>query len=224
MCKYNSWLEGAWDCSGLHSLVGCPEEDLEAEEFFRRILPGIVRLALRLPELFPQTTDSKLKTPIQILQKGHNGKVDLTKGQIASVLANAFLNTMCRRERAYEAGCSKGSSLERLPHLPDPSTGLNFNNLFEDRGCQVEKLKCIINYLRRRVDTDARPKLGTPEEPDVVTFQRRMVPLEALPDWGSLEVPLADLYVHTEGGIEEATRMLQVRRLFRSSSDSRWCR
>lgn len=57
----------------------------ESEEFFENILPKIIQLALKLPEIVPGS--------IPLLKKHHNKSVSLSQVQISSLLANAFLCT-----------------------------------------------------------------------------------------------------------------------------------
>lgn len=61
------------------------EED-ESEHFFTTILPGIIHLALRMPELIPGN--------IPLLKKGLCRSVSLSQLQIACILANGFLCTI----------------------------------------------------------------------------------------------------------------------------------
>lgn len=60
-------------------------EKYETEQFFRTLLPGIIRLALQLPSIVPGN--------VPLLKKEMNLSVSLSQMQVASLLANAFLCT-----------------------------------------------------------------------------------------------------------------------------------
>lgn len=130
--------------------------EVEIEHFFKNLLPGMQKLALKLPELVTK--------PLPYLKGGQS--ISLTHMQIASILANAFFCTFPPRNRTYHS-------------LPD----INFKGyvfiiiskyLFNDnllwlrlfclpRGdtshaeCNMEKLKCIFTYFRR-ILTDSKYK------------------------------------------------------------------
>lgn len=52
-------------------------------QFFKLTMPHIIELALKLPRLVTR--------PLPLLRSGTTRKITLTQGQIASLLANAFL-------------------------------------------------------------------------------------------------------------------------------------
>lgn len=61
----------------------------ENDRFFKRTLPGIIDLAMRVPE--------RLTRPPILLVRRKAQSLSLSQSQIASLLANAFLNTFPRR-------------------------------------------------------------------------------------------------------------------------------
>jgi poly(ADP-ribose) glycohydrolase len=63
--------------------------EIEIEYFFDKLLPGIKKLALKLPELVTK--------PIPYLKGGQS--ISLTNMQVASILANAFFCTFPPRNR-----------------------------------------------------------------------------------------------------------------------------
>jgi poly(ADP-ribose) glycohydrolase len=63
--------------------------ELEIEHFFDKLLPGIKKLALQLPDLVTK--------PIPYLKGGQS--ISLTNMQVASILANAFFCTFPPRNR-----------------------------------------------------------------------------------------------------------------------------
>jgi len=57
----------------------------ESVHFFAHLLPKIIALALRLPELLP--------CGIPLLKQNHNRSLSMSQLQVSSLLANAFLCT-----------------------------------------------------------------------------------------------------------------------------------
>lgn len=108
-------------------------DDDEAEHFFKNLLPKIISLALRLPEVIPGS--------LPLLKRDHNRSLSLSQLQIASLLANAFLCTFPWRND--EAVCP----------------GVNFSRLFTShmrenrRDSVAEKLKCLFHYFKRVTTT-----------------------------------------------------------------------
>lgn len=87
--SYNTTYKNLWNFHALHELF---EEELDESEsrcFFEDLLPRIVRLALRLPEL--------IQAPIPLLKQHSNCSLSLSQQQISCLLANAFLCTYPRR-------------------------------------------------------------------------------------------------------------------------------
>lgn len=99
----------------------------ECSEFFEKLLPNIIRLALQLPVLIRQ--------PIPLLKQSENMRLHFTQQQVSCLLANAFL-------------CTFPSDPDRMK-LPE----INFNQLFtkatQRNHVKVEKLKCFLNYFKR---------------------------------------------------------------------------
>lgn len=108
-------------------------EEEENKHFFNQVLPKIIRLALRLPEIVPGS--------FPLLKKDHNRSVSLSQLQIACLLANAFLCTFPWRKDVAAS-----------------YPGVNFSRLFtahlreKRKNCVSEKLKCIIVYFRKVTD------------------------------------------------------------------------
>lgn len=87
--SYNSTYKNQWSFCALHKLFNDELDDSESCVFFEDLLPRIIRLALRLPEL--------IKAPIPLLKQNHTAALSLTQEQISCLLANAFLCTFPRR-------------------------------------------------------------------------------------------------------------------------------
>lgn len=178
--KYNTRYESIWNFSTLHELF---DSHLPPSEFFALILPKLINLALRLPQL--------IQSPIPLLKQGSNRSISMSQQQAACLMANAFLCTFPRRNTN-----KRNSEFSSYPEI-------NFNRLFGSRGQNVvEKLKCIVNDFRR-VLCVAMPT-------NVVTFQRRSMPASFR--WENSDVCLSrtKFHVDSKGKIEDGHGMLQV--------------
>lgn len=87
--EYNSKYANQWNFRALHRLFEDELDNSEGKVFFEDLLPRIIRLALRLPELVP--------TSIPLLKQGENHSITITQQQVSCLLANAFLCTFPRR-------------------------------------------------------------------------------------------------------------------------------
>ncbi|XP_037937599.1 poly(ADP-ribose) glycohydrolase isoform X2 [Teleopsis dalmanni] len=189
--SYNTRYENQWNFHSLHKLF---EENLDESEscvFFEDLLPRIIRLALRLPEL--------VQAPIPLLKQGQTHSLTLTQEQISCLLANAFLCTFPRRNTH-----KRKSEYATFPDI-------NFNRIFQSKGQQVlEKIKAICHYFRRVCPTE-RDNSNVPT--GVCTFSRRSILESNLPKWSVNEASLADTLFHitSEGTIEDqGIGLLQV--------------
>lgn len=180
--SYNTKYCKKWHFTGLHQLL---EDEAECEPFFSQILPGIIRLALALPELVPAA--------IPLLKRGMNKSISFSQQQIASLLANAFLCTFPRRN-------AQGKRSE-YASFPD----INFNRLFQSSEPNVvEKLRCISNYFRR---------VCRSMPTGVVTFTRRCMHDEQRIRWDKWDGDFVNtkLHIASDGTIEDQGRgLLQV--------------
>lgn len=184
--SYNSRYNERWNFTALHSLFNEILEKEETDYFFKEILPIMAMLALQLPDL--------ITGPLPLLRKHKNHSISLTQVQIGAILANAFFCTFPRRNST-----KKGSEYAAYPDI-------NFNRLFQsgdvDSNSVQEKLKCILNYFRRIC-------VRAPD--GVVTFSRRFIPPESLPNWNKSSKPLPKMHITSSGYIEdEGAGMLQV--------------
>lgn len=125
--KYNTKHADHWTFSLLHELFEDEFSEQDSEYFFNEVMPKLIKLALRLPEL--------IKSPIPLLKKKMNHSISMSQEQAGCLLANAFLCTFPRR--------NVGRQNTDYPEI-------NFNRLFSSDGSHVmEKLKCILNYFKR---------------------------------------------------------------------------
>ncbi|XP_018570201.1 poly(ADP-ribose) glycohydrolase [Anoplophora glabripennis] len=156
------------------------EEILSTEEagfFFNDLLPKIIKLALRLPEIVPGS--------FPLLRKNHNRSVSLSQLQISCLLANAFLCTFPWRK-----------------DVASTYPGVNFVRLYaansrpKRQNCVSEKLKCLIHYFRR---VTSKVPFG------VITFERKFIPRGSMPRWDVLENNLGNTKIHINsfGTIED---------------------
>uniref|UniRef100_A0A1I8H247 poly(ADP-ribose) glycohydrolase n=1 Tax=Macrostomum lignano TaxID=282301 RepID=A0A1I8H247_9PLAT len=158
----------------LHHLLNNHWPREKVERFYRHILPGMIRLALSLPELLPEQ--------IPLLSRGRQAgcrPLSFTQQQVACLLTHAFFCTFVFQGGQY------------------PS--INFNGIFVSgeyqRPCtrRIEKLKCILHYMDRVV-TDA--PLG------VITISRKC--LRHRVNWSERTEPMPDrLHVSSTGTIED---------------------
>eukprot|EP00026_Physarum_polycephalum_P002596 Phypoly_transcript_02603.p1 GENE.Phypoly_transcript_02603~~Phypoly_transcript_02603.p1 ORF type:complete len:689 (+),score=89.35 Phypoly_transcript_02603:72-2069(+) len=190
LLTYNPTYRGDWSFIGLHQFINAMEPP-ERELFFSHTLPAIIDLALALPELME---DCQLPVFLPGKQNQH---VSLTQHQIASLLANAFLCTFPRRNKApkikkhYSAYSSGKSEHEGINNMPT----INFNGLFGKSGkVIVNKLHCIVNYFRRAATSVSL--VG------VVDFERRQI--TSVPNWDCESATLHSLTVYSEGTIEDS--------------------
>ncbi|KAF5300802.1 hypothetical protein FQR65_LT09105 [Abscondita terminalis] len=178
--KYNTHLP---KFLALHHFFEEVLEEEEADEFFNNMLPGIIRLALRLPQILPGN--------LPLLKKGTSKSISLSQLQISSLLANAFLCTFpCPNVTTY----------------PD----IHFARLFSAHlrpdmdNVIVEKFKCICHYFARVLNS---------EPVGVVTFERKYFSKSQLPRWDKLDTNLGNTRIHISntGVIEDdGNGLLQV--------------
>jgi poly(ADP-ribose) glycohydrolase len=216
--KYN--VAGRFDFSGLHNYLEETIEEEEAEVFFSRILPPMMRMCLDLP--------AKITQPIPLLRRGHNKSITFSQTQvqkimkivtstsqlsllflqIASLLANAFFCTYPRRNPPSHGRGNRGRGASQ-PHEYAAFPTINFNRLFAEFRSERsgdEKLKCIFNYFRRAANKAEK------DEESLVTFERRSLPYSKLPQWETCVTTLTRLHVDARGTIEDdGYTMLQVR-------------
>ncbi|XP_053949762.1 poly(ADP-ribose) glycohydrolase [Anastrepha ludens] len=189
--SYNTKYENQWNFRALHKLLEDDLDESEARVFFEDLLPRIIRLALRLPEL--------VQAPIPLLKQGQCHSVTLSQQQISCLLANAFLCTFPRRNTM-----KKRSEYSTFPDI-------NFNRLFQSGGgAVIEKIKCICHYFRRVCPTE-RDSSNVPT--GVVTFTRRSLAAGELPNWAEIQAPLGatPLHITSAGTIEDqGLGLLQV--------------
>lgn len=180
--KYNTKQAQTWSFSALCELFEEDFSEEDSEYFFEKVLPKIIELALRLPQL--------IQSPIPMLQKKMNHSISLSQEQCGCLLANAFLCTF--------PGRNVGRKNTDYPEI-------NFNRLFSTKGEKiVEKIKCILNYFKRICFVEMPT--------GVLTFQRRYVEPSSFPKWKESEVKFSiiKLLVSSDGTIEDGTSMLQV--------------
>lgn len=87
--SYNTTYRDQWHFRALHQLLDEELDESETRVFFEDLLPRIIRLALRLPDL--------IQSPVPLLKHHKNASLSLSQQQISCLLANAFLCTFPRR-------------------------------------------------------------------------------------------------------------------------------
>ncbi|XP_048474689.1 poly(ADP-ribose) glycohydrolase-like isoform X2 [Rhincodon typus] len=178
--EYNQKYAHLWNFSGLHEFFK-QTQGAERERLLCCVLPGMAKLALRLPELCSK--------PIPLLRQGNPQAISMSQEQISCLLANAFFCTFPHRNSMYP-----NSEYSTFPDI-------NFSRLFGNSSPKLsEKLKTIFCYFSQV--TESVP-IG------LVTFQRCCIP-ESI-QWKRSEYKLTQLTVKTDGRIEEDGQgMLQV--------------
>lgn len=141
--RYNASYAKKWDFTALHLYCTKVLDPDSAEHLFDSVLPEMVQLALRAPEL--------LTKPVPLLKRGMNHSLTLSQEQISCLLSNAFFCTFPRRN----------SRKTEYYNYPD----INFFRLFEGSSSRkIEKLKTLMCYFK--TVTEQIPK-------GLVTFTRR---------------------------------------------------
>ena len=177
--------KGRFNFNGLHEYFEEHVSEEEAEMFFNGILPGIARLVVDTP--------SVVTHPVPLLTRKRTHALTFSQRQIACLLANAFFCTYPRRNTA-----GTNSEYKDFPSI-------NFDRLFAENPAPYyfEKVKCVLNYFRR--------VLSKNDEEGLVTFARKCVPFDRLPQWNKSDTTLRELHVDSGGMIEnEGFGMLQV--------------
>ncbi|XP_030568773.1 poly(ADP-ribose) glycohydrolase [Drosophila novamexicana] len=176
--SYNTTYKGQWSFRALHKLFNEELDESESRVFFEDLLPRIIRLALRLPEL--------IKAPIPLLKQNQSVALSLSQEQISCLLANAFLCTYPRRNTLKRKS--------EYSNFPD----INFNRLYQSGGAAVlEKLKCIFHYFRRVCPTE-RDASNVPA--GCLTFVRLSGRPEDEVNWYSSGAVLASIPMHINAG------------------------
>ncbi|XP_059051437.1 uncharacterized protein LOC131846206 [Achroia grisella] len=181
--SYNTKFKSIWKFQALHMLFNDYLEEEETQYFFDVTLPEIAKLTLALPKL--------VQAPIPLLKQNKNHSVSLSQQQIASLLANAFFCTFPRRNSN-----KRSSEYASYPNI-------NFSALYECNSVPVlEKLKCICHYFKRVTE---KVPVG------VMTFSRRAVPRDQLPDWAASTRTLAvPLHIDSATTIEDSHGLIQL--------------
>ncbi|KAH8397875.1 hypothetical protein KR222_004719, partial [Zaprionus bogoriensis] len=176
--SYNTTYKGQWNFRALHKLFDEELDESESRVFFEDLLPRIVRLALRLPEL--------VQAPIPLLKQNHSCGLSLSQQQISCLLANAFLCTYPRRNTLKRKS--------EYSNFPD----INFNRLYQSTGSAVlEKLKCIFHYFRRVCPTE-RDASNVPT--GCVTFVRLSEKPEQQVHWHLSTAGMSSIPIHINAG------------------------
>lgn len=141
--RYNASYAKKWDFTALHLYCTKVLDPDSAEHLFDSVLPEMVQLALRAPQL--------LTKPVPLLKRGMNHSLTLSQEQISCLLSNAFFCTFPRRN----------SRKTEYYNYPD----INFFRLFEGSSSRkIEKLKTLMCYFK--TITEQMPN-------GLVTFTRR---------------------------------------------------
>ncbi|XP_057682985.1 poly(ADP-ribose) glycohydrolase [Corythoichthys intestinalis] len=221
--KYCASTAKKWDFTALHLYCTKVLEPAAAEHLFGSLLPKLVQLALKAPELCTK--------PIPLLKRGTSHSISMSQEQVACLLANAFFCTFPRRN----------SRRSEYANYPD----INFFRLFEGSSSRkTEKLKTLMCYFKSIIEqkptgvvTFTRKSLEYP--PDWESSETLLTKLHIASEgtiedegYGMLQVDFANQFVGggvtSSGLVQEEIRFLInpeliVSRLFTEALDHDEC-
>ncbi|KAI8799556.1 hypothetical protein BJ742DRAFT_845376 [Cladochytrium replicatum] len=186
-----------WDFSGLSHFISELAED--SAHIFDYVLPGIIRLALSLPQ--------KIKRPIPLLRHARSSAITLSQMQIACLLANAFLCTYDPLNDVNRASSEKFGDTDENGEPLYPS--ITFEPLFAGNGrsgmcdpVMAAKLRGIFHYFDTVLKTEP---IG------LLTFHRVCLDPDDFPDWSHLDIEIVGVDARPSGNIEDhGTNMIQL--------------
>eukprot|EP01102_Stenamoeba_stenopodia_P015392 TRINITY_DN5237_c0_g1_i1.p1 TRINITY_DN5237_c0_g1~~TRINITY_DN5237_c0_g1_i1.p1 ORF type:complete len:481 (+),score=85.64 TRINITY_DN5237_c0_g1_i1:261-1703(+) len=179
---------------GLSQFISNFSEE-ERKAFFERILPYIIKSALRLADLFPEPVRLLTAKPPEsvktLLKDGENERsLKLTRAQIVSLISHAFLcnfppEQQCKGELFPDPNFSYVHSVKDMPH-------------------QLAKFRHLVHYFDRL----AKEEASTESLEGVISFHRLVV--SQPPNWSTSTKPLRKMTVYPRGYIEDAENSIQV--------------
>ena len=176
--SYNSRYAGKWNFNSLHALFNNVLSKSDADMFFKNTLPGMVEMALNLPNIVTHA--------VPLLKRQQNYSITMSQYQVACLLIHAFFCTYPRRntvQRASEYGTYPSIHFNLL--YSGPKSRIN--------RIKIEKLKCLVHYFNRVI---ANPPTGN------ITFQRQCI--TDLPAWDKCDnVTFTKSHVTAKGTIED---------------------
>lgn len=175
--SYNKHVSRLDGCGGLKECLSYYSELLiPQKKFFNTVFPSVVNRALQFEELFP--------TGIPLLTTDVNQVIQMSRQQVACILANQFLCTF---------------------HSDFRLDGANFHSLFCRKGHSQDdsaKLAMFINYFIRIKDDMSGP-------PGCIYYRRISVP--KAPNWAECDAPLCEVtFADPLVPLDEAADCLQV--------------
>ena len=176
--SYNSRYAGKWNFNSLHALFNSVLSKSDTEVFFKKTLPGMVDLALNLPNIVTHA--------VPLLKRQQNYSITMSQYQAVCLLTHAFFCTYPRRNTVQRT-----SEYGTYPSI-------HFNSLYSGpksrvNRIKIEKLKCLIHYFNRVI---ANPPTGN------ITFQRQCI--TDLPAWDKCDnITFTKVHVTAKGTIED---------------------
>ena len=139
------------------------------KEFVEKALPGARKIALEMPELFPEKIPLLLNNDSTSKNKSKKTELKLNRKQCACLLIHSLFGTMIDIDQGRHG---------------------HFNSFFcvgLFMGATNQKAMCLLNYVRH-------VGLESPSTNEMVTFER--VSVEKSPEWSSMsDVPLCKVNV-----------------------------
>lgn len=176
--SYNSRYAGKWNFNSLHALFNNVLSKSDSDLFFKKTLPGMIKMALNLPNIVTHA--------VPLLKRQQNYSITMSQYQAACLLTHAFLCTYPRRntvQRASEYGAYPSIHFNLL--YSGPKSRIN--------RIKMEKLKCLVHYFNRII---TNPPTGN------ITFQRHCI--IDLPVWDKCDnVTFTKLHATAKGTIED---------------------
>eukprot|EP00667_Euglena_gracilis_P004732 EG_transcript_4759 len=182
--------------------------------FFRRTLPEMQRLALRIAEICP--------TPIPLLETGRPGTVTLSQLQVCCLLCHGFFCTMPYRFWLPRARRPKDDDPDTEALLTRSFPSFNFLELYgpqvagyhatllyaPEEACpitdqQAAKFACLVHYFTQFFETHKQPD-GTLSPGTTIEVTRKVTPEEAFPNWEKSTQCFPPVTCRTDGTIEDS--------------------
>ena len=156
----------------------------ELKNFFQKVLPFLARIALEVETLF--------KDPLLILKQNFSNVINLSKRQVACLMAHMFFCTLHKQNSTQLRG------------------DCNFTNLFRDskkNKVKLEKIRCVYNYFRRIQANEPRD--------EIISFERLVLKPKIqgtlnLVFWQKSQRPLKRCIIKNQGSIEDEEGSIQV--------------
>eukprot|EP00004_Rigifila_ramosa_P009216 TRINITY_DN206_c1_g1_i1.p1 TRINITY_DN206_c1_g1~~TRINITY_DN206_c1_g1_i1.p1 ORF type:complete len:621 (+),score=116.01 TRINITY_DN206_c1_g1_i1:38-1864(+) len=204
------------DISGLAGYVDDYLAPDARKSLLGTVVPGLARLALASPLLFPE--------PLPLLRAYEDKSLTLSQKQVAILLAHMFFCTLPKRKNEkyyacatfvelfgpmggdYENHFTRAPTVAATGSVSDASQGTKRKAAASPCSPpQAQKLHCLFAYFAAAVErwSGETTVCGT-----LLTFRRQSV--GDTPAWGTLHKKLTPIEISTEGRIEDERHSIQL--------------